>query len=149
MASVPETIIRYFSFFTILTNILVTVCCTVLLLKRKSKRNSFFSSYKTLTSIALYITIVGLVYNVILRFLWKPEGLQFLVDELLHTVIPVCFILFWLFFVPKAGLRWKNIFPWLLYPLVYVIYILIRGAFSDFILILLLTLQSLGTIKFF
>ncbi len=30
---VPETIIRYFSFFTILTNLLVAVCATVLLLK--------------------------------------------------------------------------------------------------------------------
>jgi len=42
-----------------------------------------------ITAITVYITIVGLVYNVILRFLWKPEGLQFIVDELLHTVIPL------------------------------------------------------------
>lgn len=132
VTSVPETIIRYFSFFTILTNILVTTCCTVLLLKRKSKLNNFYSNAKTLTAITVYITIVGLVYNLILRFLWKPEGLQFLVDELLHTVIPLSFIFFWVFFVPKAKLQWKDIFPWLLYPFGYIIYVLIRGAFSGF-----------------
>ena len=33
VVSVGETIIRYFSFFTILTNLIVAVCVTVLLLK--------------------------------------------------------------------------------------------------------------------
>ncbi len=149
VASVPETIIRYFSFFTILTNILVAVCCTALLLKRNSKLNAFFSHTKTLTAIALYIIIVGLVYNLILRFLWKPEGLQLLVDELLHTVIPLLFIFFWIFFVPKTNLKWKDIFPWLLYPFGYIIYILIRGAFSGFYPYPFINVKELGYNKVF
>ncbi|MEO6638860.1 MAG: Pr6Pr family membrane protein, partial [Ginsengibacter sp.] len=91
---------------------------------------TFFSNQKVLTAIAMYITIVGLVYNTILRFQWQPKGLQLIVDELLHSVIPVLFIVFWFLFVPKAYLKAKDIFPWLLYPLFYIIYILIRGSIN-------------------
>jgi hypothetical protein len=31
-------------------------------------------------------------------------------------------------FVSKQKLAWKDILPWLVYPLIYLIYILIRGA---------------------
>lgn len=130
VTSIPETIIRYLSFFTILTNLLVAVCSTIFLLNKRNGWFNFFSNLKTIAAIAVYITVVGLVYNVILRFLWNPKGFQLLIDELLHSVMPVLFILFWILFVPKAGLKVKDILPWLLYPFVYVIYILIRGAFT-------------------
>ena len=132
VASVAETVIRYFSFFTILTNILVAVCCTFLLFKPTSGGGNFFLRATTLTAITMYITIVGIVYNTILRFLWKPEGLQLIVDELLHSVIPVLFIVTWFLFTRKAVLKWKDIFPWLVYPLIYIVYVLLRGALSGF-----------------
>jgi len=132
IAPIPETIIRYFSFYTILTNLLVAVCFSFLLVKPKSVWGLFFSKPGVITAITVYITIVGLVYNVILRFLWKPEGLQFIVDELLHTVIPLLCIVFWTVYVMKSALKWKDAFPWLIYPLVYIIVILIRGAMSGF-----------------
>jgi hypothetical protein len=132
ITSIPETIFRYFSYFTILTNLIVAVCCTVLLKASNSGLNKFLSKSNVLTAIAVYITIVGLVYNTILRFLWKPEGLQWLIDELLHSVIPLLFIVFWLFFVERGKIPLKSVLVWLLYPLIYLIYILIRGAVSSF-----------------
>ncbi len=132
VVSVAETIVRYFSFFTILTNLIVAVCVTVLLLKPNSKWGSWFSKSTTLTAITVYITIVGVVYNVILRFLWKPQGLQYVTDELLHTIIPLLFILYWFLFVPKKGLQYKQFLPWLIYPLLYVIYTAIHGAISGY-----------------
>ena len=131
--SVPETIIRYFSFFTIITNILVAICATILLLKSsKANQTNFFTKQKTITATAVYIVIVGLVYNIILRQLWQPEGLQLIVDELLHSVIPVLFLLLWLIFIPKDKLIWTDVLPWLMFPLIYIIYILIRGKISGF-----------------
>ena len=132
VASLPETIVRFFSFFTIQTNILVAICFTFLWLKPKSKWGLFFSKPKNTTAITLYITIVGLVYNAILRFLWAPTGSQKVVDELLHLVIPLLVLLYWFLFVPKKALEFKNIFPWLIFPAVYLVYTLIRGAFFSF-----------------
>lgn len=132
IASVPETIIRFFSFFTIQSNILVAVSFTYFWLKPKSKWGLFFSKPKSTTAITLYITIVGLVYNTILRFLWAPTGSQKVVDELLHLVVPVLVLIFWIVFVPKKSLEFRNIFPWLGFPAVYLAYTLIRGAFFNF-----------------
>src|SRR5947207_476625 len=71
VASVPETIVRYFSFFTILTNILVAFCFTTLLTKPISKHGVFLARPKTLAAVTVYITIVGIVYNTVLRFIWE------------------------------------------------------------------------------
>ncbi len=132
VVSVFETIIRYFNFFTILTNLIVAIAVTVLFLKPNSKWGSWFSRSATLTAITVYITIVGLVYNLILRFLWQPQGMQFVVDELLHTIVPLLFIVFWFLFVPKKDLHYKQFLPWLIYPLVYVIYTAVYGAITGY-----------------
>lgn len=127
-----ELLVRYFSYFTILTNLLVAVCCTCIAANPQQGWGAFFSKTQTLTAITVYILVVGIVYNIILRFLWQPKGLQKLVDELLHSIIPVLFLLYWLLFINKQTLQWKQVFSWLIYPLIYLLFILIRGSFSGF-----------------
>jgi len=129
--SILITIIKFFTFFTILTNIIVAITFSSIYFKINRALKNFFSQPKVLTAVTVYITIVGLVYNLILRFTWQPQGLQMIVDELLHTVIPIYFIIFWLKFVSKEELEWKNIFPWLLYPFIYLLYIMIWGHFIN------------------
>jgi hypothetical protein len=129
MAFFP-TIIAFFSYFTILTNILAAFCYTFQLIKPAPGLQRFFSESKTITAIAVYITVVGIVYNVILRYLWAPQGQQLLADELLHSFNPAFFVLYWLLFVPKRSLKWADAFPWLLYPFIYLLYIMLRGALS-------------------
>lgn len=127
-----EAVIRFFSYFTILTNMLVALSFTLALIAPHSRSGIFFTKPATLTAITVYISVVGIIYNVILRSLWQPAGLQLLVDELLHTINPIFFILFWLFFVHKSDIRWKSIWSWMLYPALYCIYSLVRGSFSGF-----------------
>jgi hypothetical protein len=110
----------------------VAACSTNLLQNLNSKWKSFFSKQNTITAIAVYITIVGIVYNVILRPLWKPEGFQWVINELLHTVIPSLFIFFWFSFIPRGKLQFKSVLVWLPYLFLYLIYVLIRGTFSGF-----------------
>lgn len=130
--SLPETIIRFFSFFTILTNIIVAICFTSLGFKSASFWKNFFSKQETQAAIAVYIFIVGLVYNIILRGIWQPQGLQRIVDEGLHVIVPVFYIFYWFIFSPKNSLQWKNAFAWLIYPFLYLAYTLIRGAFVHY-----------------
>jgi len=132
VVSVPATIFRFFSFFTIDTNIFVALCFMFIFFRSNSRLGGFLSKATTITAITVYITIVGIVYNVILRSTWDPKGMQKLVDELLHSVIPVLFILFWLIFVPIEQLKWKNAFPWLIYPIIYMTYAIIHGVITKF-----------------
>ena len=130
--SISETICRFFAYFTIDTNILVALCFTFIFLQTNSRLGRFFRKASTITAITIYITIVGIVYNVVLRSTWDPQGMQKVVDELLHSVIPALFIIFWLIFVPIEQLKWKNAFPWLIYPIIYMSYAIIFGAVTEF-----------------
>src|SRR3546814_6909640 len=86
---IPETIVRFFSYYTILTNLLVACCFTALVCKRVEAKPRFFANPQVLAATAVYITIVGAVYNIILRNLWAPAGLQLVVVEFLHSVNPL------------------------------------------------------------
>lgn len=132
VVSVPETIFRFFGYFTIDTNILVALCFTFIFLKKDTPRGKFISKPSTVTAIVVYITIVGIVYNIILRPLWKPQGLQMIIDEMLHSVTPVYFILFWVIFTPTKELKWKDAFSWLIYPILYMLYAIVLGAITKF-----------------
>jgi len=127
-----ESIIRFFSYFTILTNILVATNFTIIATSTYDQISLKNRNYAVLTATTVYIFIVGLVYQLVLRQLWHPEGLQMIVDELLHSVIPCLTILFWFLYEDKKALRYAHISKWMLYPLIYLVYILIRGNFSHF-----------------
>ncbi|MEO7802430.1 MAG: Pr6Pr family membrane protein [Ginsengibacter sp.] len=129
--SVCETLMRYFTFYTILTNLLVAICFTAEVV-HKNKRQSFFTKPSALAATVVYISVVGVVYNVVLRFAWQPTGLQRVVDELLHLIIPVYFILYWLILVPKIKLKWSKLYSWLIYPAIYLVVVMIRGAFARY-----------------
>jgi hypothetical protein len=143
-ASIGESTIRFFSFFTILTNTLVAVYFSARALNVKSK---ILYRSGILTAVTTYITLVGLVYQFALRHLWKPQGMQMIVDELLHTVVPLLVILFWYFYEDRGDLQYSFIPKWLLYPFFYMIYILIRGAFSGFYPYPFVNVISLGYTK--
>lgn len=130
VASVPETIIRFFSFFTILTNTLVAIYFTSQ--SRKENPTSFFGKAGRLTAITVYILVVGLIYQLILRQVWEPTGMQKIVDELLHSVTPVITLIYWFLYEKKRQVNWSQIPYWLIYPAIYLIYVLIRGHISSF-----------------
>lgn len=132
VASILETTIRFFSFFTILTNLLVALFFTFSVLNKKNSNKSIIYKPGTLTAVTVYITIVGLVYQFVLRAIWDPKGIQMFVDELLHSAIPIFVITFWYLYEEKKSIAYKQILKWLIYPVIYLIFILIRGDFSNF-----------------
>lgn len=119
---------NFFSYFTILSNLLVAVCLTACVFTPISPAGKFFQQAEVESAIAVYIFIVGLVYNLVLRNVWSPAGWQLVADNLLHVVVPVLFVLYWYLFVRGNKLQWKHLLYWLIFPAVYLIYTLIRGA---------------------
>jgi hypothetical protein len=59
---------------------------------------------------------------------WNPQGLQWWVGELLHWVNPLIFLIFWLIFVDKKSLAYRQIPKWLLFPAGYFVWVIIYGA---------------------
>jgi hypothetical protein len=129
--STGKSIINFFSYFTILSNLLTAVCLTASLLFPSSTWGIFFSRISVQSAITVYIFIVGLVYNLVLRKIWSPAGWQLVADNLLHVVVPLLYVLYWIIFTPRKKLEWALILPWLIFPAFYLLYSLIRGAITN------------------
>lgn len=126
-ASLMGGLISFFSFFTVLTNTLAVVVLSYAGGQRDSAMKRFFLAPVVSSAIAVSIVVVNLAYNLLLRHLWSPEGFQFIADELLHDVMPLLFVIYWWRCVPKGQLRFRHIGAWVIYPLVYFGYVLLRG----------------------
>jgi hypothetical protein len=126
-ASLMGGLISFFSFFTVLSNTLVAVVLTCELTARESAARRWFLQPGVSSGIAVSIAVVGIAYSLLLRHLWHPEGWQFLADELLHDVMPLLFLGYWWWCVPKGTLRLGHIALWVIYPLLYFAFTLLRG----------------------
>lgn len=125
IGSVPTitgAVVKFLGYFTILTNILIAVSMTAC-----ARRSGFFARPAVSAALATYIATVLLVYEVLLRSLWQPTGLQFVADLLLHNVVPIVYLGWWLAFVLKGQLQWHDVRLWLLYPAGYALYAIVRG----------------------
>lgn len=116
-----------FSFFTNLTN-LVVIFMAGALLAGKGRLYNWFKSPVVQSAWCLYIAFVGLGFwfilggpqNVSTWFLWIPELTA-------HTLSPILGVLFWYRCVEKGQVNGRHPFIWLIYPLAYLFYWLIRG----------------------
>lgn len=126
-ASLLGGLVSFFSYFTVITNTLVAVVLTCAVTHRESAARQWFLQPWVSSGIAVSIAVVALAYSILLRHLWHPQGWQFIADELLHDVMPLLFLAYWWLCVPKGTLRLKHLPLWLIYPLVYFVYALLRG----------------------
>ncbi len=126
-ALTTESFVNFLSYFTILCNLAIAVSLTLALGWPASAPGRYFSRAGVQAAIALYIFIVGLVYNTVLRSLQAFTGWQWLVDNALHVGVPALYVLYWLLFAPRGSLAWRHVWSWLGFPAAYLAYSLLRG----------------------
>ncbi|MFT0716183.1 Pr6Pr family membrane protein [Flagellimonas lutimaris] len=143
-AGIAESLLRFVSYFTILTNTFVALFFTTRVFGADQKLLPLFHRNATPMALTAFIVVVGLVYQLVLRKIWEPTGLQMVVDELLHTIIPVFMYVYWLMFCAKTVVSWKQLSKWLLYPLGYLVFMMVRGQFSGFYPYPFLNVDELG-----
>ena len=124
---VARSLVIYIGYFTILTNALVASALTAAV-NASTRLAAFFTRSGVNTAIAAYITVVGITYSLLLRHIWAPQGLQWIVDVALHDLMPVLFLVYWWCAVPTHQVRWADIPLWLLYPVGYFAYSMASGA---------------------
>lgn len=79
-AGTGQALLRLLGYFTILSNIGVAAVC----LARLRGRRDGMAAPAASAAVALYIGITGLVYVLVLRGLWHPQGAQWWADTGLH-----------------------------------------------------------------
>ena len=126
----PTTqVVNFFSFFTVESNIasaVVLAVGAVLLVARPGPDSSGFTLVRA--SVVTYMVVTGIVYNLLLRGIELPQGSTVgWSNEILHVVAPVYLLLDWLFAPGRVPLAARSISPVLVFPVVWVVYTLVRG----------------------
>jgi hypothetical protein len=116
---VGELTLNFFSFFTILTNVLVAVALTLPVVGARTRPGRWAGSEGVRAGVTMYAVVVGLVYHFLLHATWDPQGWALVANILLHYVMPAAILLDWLLFTPKGRLRWIDAPKWLAFPLLY------------------------------
>jgi hypothetical protein len=123
---------RLSSYLTNLTIFVTALCFSCVAARGRSPLARFFCQPPVVTAMVVYILFVGLAYNLLLRYFWTPSGYRAVLNECLHTVVPLLSVLYWVMFVPRFHLTLRHCLLWLIYPLAYLFITLWRGSTSDF-----------------
>ncbi|MDC0770632.1 Pr6Pr family membrane protein [Streptomyces sp. HD] len=133
--------LRTLSHFAIQSNILLALVLTLAARRARTARRPLPSALTGAT--LLYVVVTGIVYHLLLANQASPFGLpgvltgeataptgwHAITNQILHTVTPVAAVLDWLLLTAPGQLRLRQAATWLLYPLTYLAFSLVRGEF--------------------
>lgn len=112
-------LLDYLSYFTHLSVFLVALAFSAVLLRSENGLRKFFEKPATRAAIALYIIVVAVVHHLLLADLQVRVGWSAATNTMLHTVIPVLYVIDWLVYAPKRRMTYRAIPFWLIYPAAY------------------------------
>lgn len=135
--SVVGGVWRFFGYFTITSNL---ACMIVMAMAAIGK----LKNPNWLSAVTSYMVIVCLVYWILLSAKNPLTGWPLLIDSLLHYVIPIGALTAWIVAFPKQSLTWADPIKWLVYPISYAVYSMVRGAFEGWYPYFFLNVTDLG-----
>jgi len=131
LTEIGTQVVNFFSFFTVESNAasaVVLLIGAVLLAVRRAPDGAGFTLVRA--SVVTYMVVTGIVYNLLLRGVDLPQGSTLgWSNEILHVVAPVYLLLDWIFAPGRVPLPPRGLWPVLVFPIVWVVYSLVRGPF--------------------
>jgi hypothetical protein len=116
---------RFFAFFTIQSNLIGVAAFVWLLANRDRPRSRGLELFRG--AAAAYLTVTFVVVIVLLSGVDVQLQLPW-VDFVLHKLFPVVVVADWLLDPPTVRLTVRDALVWLVYPLVWTVLTVIRGA---------------------
>jgi len=113
----------YFSYFTELSNLFAAAIFLYGAIRPAALRSSGGELLRG--AAVVYMLTTGIVYAVLLSGHYVPYPW---VNTILHRIMPVVVALDWVIDPPRVRLQLRQTVLWMSFPLVYVVYTLIRGA---------------------
>jgi hypothetical protein len=121
-------LVRFASYLTIWSNVLVAVTTALLALEPERDGRVF----RALRLDGLVIVFGGgIVHFLLLRPLLNLDGADLVADRLLHVVVPLLTLAGWLVVGPRNRIHGSDLGGFLVLPLVWIGYTLVRGALVD------------------
>jgi hypothetical protein len=121
-------LVRFVSYLTIWSNVLVA--WSTLTLALGTDRDT--RVWRALRLDAVLVCLGGgIVHFFFLRPLLDLHGASALADHLLHQVVPLLATIGWVAFGPRDRIARSDLLPFLVVPLVWFAYTIVRGVFVD------------------
>jgi len=123
--------VNFFSFFTIESNIVAALVFIITSIRHLTGKDT---ANLTLWhgAAALYMTITGIVYITLLSGLEESLNTPTpWVNVTLHYIFPVIAFLDWFIDRPIKHVTFKQSLIWIVFPVLYLIYSLVRGIFTN------------------
>jgi hypothetical protein len=122
-----DAFIRFFSYFTVLTNTFIAVDSAICFVHPEGRwsKSLFHSSFETCLAVSIFFVTAG--FTLLLRNLVHFTGTALLADNILHYAVPAVFLLYWSLCTSRHKLPWSHSAWWLLYPFSYFLYVLVQG----------------------
>ena len=119
---------NFFSFFTVQVNILVFITFVLsALVLAGGKQRRWLDVLRSITTV--YILVVGIGFAILLSGLENVALTAVPWDNtVLHYIIPVAVLIDFIIDRPKKKISFKTGLLWIAFPILYVLYSLIRGA---------------------
>jgi hypothetical protein len=116
---------RFYAYFTIQSNLIGIVALLWAFRRRNAPPSRALDLFRG--AAAAYLTVT---FFVVVLFLQDVDvQLQVVwIDAVLHRIFPVIVVLDWLIDPPDTRLRYRDALLWLIYPLVWLGFTLVRGA---------------------
>lgn len=127
------TLVNFFSFFTILSNVASVVVLAwsgawLWRTRAAAETREPRPMALALAAVTAYMLVTGVVYNTLLRGIELPQGTTVTwANEVLHVVGPLVLLLDLLLAPGRRRLRWSAVGAVLVFPIVWVVYTLVRG----------------------
>jgi hypothetical protein len=122
---IGTSVIRFFSYFTIQSNIFVLLA-TLPLIANPAHDGKLWRAFRLAALVG--ITITGIVYWGVLAPTSHPQGLHVPINIGLHAVSPLMTVGGWLWFGPRRRITTSVVAAMLIWPVTYIVYTLAHGA---------------------
>ena len=125
--SVSQVVINMLGYFTILTNTFAAAVLIIVSLLPNSRIGKIFARPRFFGCVVTSMLWVGIGFHVLLSDYWSPDGMEAVTNYLNHYIVPSALLIIWIVFPPKTQIpKWTPLF-WEVYPVIYGIYIILRG----------------------
>jgi hypothetical protein len=115
-------------YFTVQSNLMVVIWSFFGLLNSRNLFNHRWRVFlhRSFPGLLLYISITGLVYNLLLAG-GGDSTLDNLLLDVNHTYTPILFLFLWFLGQQPRTYTWKDLPLWLIYPILYLIFGTLEG----------------------
>ena len=121
------SVVNFFSYFTNLSNLFAAVVMLIGAIFLIRNREPTATHDLVRGSSVAGMAVVGIVFSVLLRD-HDLGSLMPWVNTVTHYIMPIVVVLDWLFQPPKSQLALSQIRYWLIFPVIYLAYSLVRAA---------------------